>query len=65
VAARIAGIMQQLELPNGLAALGYRDADVPGLAKGCAEQQRLLVNSPVPVTRADLEGIFRDAMTIW
>jgi hydroxyacid-oxoacid transhydrogenase len=65
VAARIAEIMQQLEMPNGLAALGYRDADVPGLAKGCSEQQRLLVNSPVPVTRADLEGIFRDAMTIW
>ncbi len=65
VGARIAEIMQQLEMPNGLAALGFTEADVPGLAKGCHEQQRLLVNSPVPVERADLEGIFRDAMTIW
>ncbi len=65
VAERVAGIMQELEMPNGLAALGFGEADVAGLAKGCAEQQRLLVNSPVPVERTDLEGIFRDAMTIW
>ena len=65
VGERIAEIMQQLEMPNGLAALGFTDADVPALAKGCHEQQRLLVNSPVPVELADLEAIFRDAMTIW
>jgi alcohol dehydrogenase class IV len=65
VGERIAGIMRELEMPNGLAALGFGDDDVPGLAKGCFEQQRLLVNSPVEVAVDDLEGIFRDAMTIW
>jgi hydroxyacid-oxoacid transhydrogenase len=65
VAQCIAGIMQQLEMPNGLAALGFGEDDVPGLAKGCYEQQRLLVNSPVPLELSDLEGIFRDAMRIW
>ena len=65
VAERIADIMQQLEMPNGLAALGFGGDDVPGLAKGCHEQQRLLVNTPVPVTVADLEGVFHDAMSIW
>jgi hydroxyacid-oxoacid transhydrogenase len=61
----IANIMQQLEMPNGLAALGFDDSDVPGLAKGCHEQQRLLVNTPVPVTVDELESVFRDAMVIW
>ncbi|HEY5790714.1 MAG TPA: hydroxyacid-oxoacid transhydrogenase [Gammaproteobacteria bacterium] len=65
VAERVAGIIRELEMPNGLAALGFSDADVPALARGCAEQQRLLVNTPVPVTQADLEQVFRDAMTIW
>jgi len=65
VAECVADIMQQLEIPNGLAALGFSDEDVPGLAQGCHEQQRLLVNTPVPVDIADLEATFRDAMVIW
>jgi hydroxyacid-oxoacid transhydrogenase len=63
--ARIAALMRELELPNGLAALGFDAADVPALARGCHAQQRLLVNTPVPVTLADLEAVFRDALTIW
>ncbi|RLA36307.1 MAG: alcohol dehydrogenase [Gammaproteobacteria bacterium] len=65
VAECVADIMQQLEIPNGLAALGFSDEDVPGLAQGCHEQQRLLINTPVPVDIADLEATFRDAMVIW
>jgi len=65
IGAWVATLMRELKMPNGLAALGFVDADVATLAKGCHDQQRLLVNSPVPVTMADLEAVFRDAMIAW
>lgn len=65
LAERVTELMRALEMPNGLAAVGFGEADVPALARGCAEQQRLLVNAPVPVGLADLEALFRDSMTLW
>ncbi len=58
-------LMRETGLPPGIAALGYSEADVPALAEGAFAQQRPLVMAPRAVTRADLEGIYRDAMRYW
>ncbi|HEY5634116.1 MAG TPA: hydroxyacid-oxoacid transhydrogenase [Burkholderiaceae bacterium] len=58
-------LMRETGLPNGIAALGYGEADVPALAEGAFAQQRPLVMAPRAVTRDDLEGLYRNAMRYW
>ena len=58
-------LMRELDMPNGLSALGYTEDDLPALVEGTLKQQRLLVNSPRPVGERDLLGIFRDALRYW
>ena len=43
----------------------FGEADAPALAEGAHPQQRLLTNSPRPVGKADLAGLFRGAMQYW
>jgi alcohol dehydrogenase class IV len=52
-------------MPNGIGALGYGDADVAALAEGAYAQQRLLANSPVPVSEDDLQRLYRGAASYW
>jgi hydroxyacid-oxoacid transhydrogenase len=58
-------LMRETGLPSGIAALGYRDADVPALAEGAFAQQRPLVMAPLVVSKQDLERLYRDAMRYW
>lgn len=58
-------LMRETGLPSGIAALGYREADVPALAEGAYAQQRPLVMAPRAVSKSDLEGLYRDAMRYW
>jgi alcohol dehydrogenase class IV len=58
-------LMRATGLPSGLAALGYQESDVPALAEGAFAQQRPLVMAPRSVSKADLEGIYRDALRYW
>jgi hydroxyacid-oxoacid transhydrogenase len=58
-------LMKDLDMPNGLKDLNYQEAHIPSLVDGTLKQQRLLVNSPRPVTPSALENIFRDAMSYW
>ena len=58
-------LMRDIGVPNGLSALGYTEADIPGLVEGGWKQQRLLVGSPRPVSKADLTQIFEDSMVLW
>jgi alcohol dehydrogenase class IV len=62
LAATLAALMRKVGLPVGLRDLGYTEADVPALAAGAYQQQRLLVISPRPVTEEDLVAIFREAL---
>ena len=39
-------LMRDTGIPDGLAALGYEQADIPALIDGTLKQQRLLVNCP-------------------
>ncbi|ROR35184.1 hydroxyacid-oxoacid transhydrogenase [Inmirania thermothiophila] len=58
-------LLRELELPNGLAEVGYTAADIPALVEGTLAQQRLLVNAPVAVDAALLEAVFRDSLRLW
>ena len=58
-------LMKKTELPNGLEALGYRESDIPALAKGGFAQQRPLSMSPCPVSENDLRNLYRDALRYW
>jgi alcohol dehydrogenase class IV len=63
--AALTGLMRDIDLPNGVSAVGYRDSDIPDLVDGAMKQQRLLAISPKTVTEDDLAEIFSRAMLLW
>lgn len=65
LAERLIGLMRATRMPNGLAALGYGEADVPALVEGAYAQRRLLANAPLPVEREELGALFRSAFAYW
>jgi hydroxyacid-oxoacid transhydrogenase len=58
-------LMRDLEVPSGVAALGYGEEDVDALVEGASKQQRLLVIAPVEVGANDLARILRESMANW
>lgn len=58
-------IMKQTGMPNGLAAVGFSEADVDALAEGTLPQHRVTKLSPRPADKADLKQLFLDSMVIW
>jgi alcohol dehydrogenase class IV len=61
----LADLMRDIGIPNGLAAVGYGEADVPDLVEGTLKQQRLLATAPREVTEEDAAGILRDSLELW
>lgn len=58
-------MMRQTGMPNGLAAVGYTEADIPALVEGTLPQHRVTKLSPRPADREALTTLFRDAMRYW
>jgi hydroxyacid-oxoacid transhydrogenase len=58
-------LMQQVNMPNGLNAVGITSDDLDDLVKGTLPQSRITQISPRPATEADYRTMFSDAMTIW
>jgi hydroxyacid-oxoacid transhydrogenase len=58
-------LMQQVNMPNGLNAVGITNDDLDDLVKGTLPQSRITQISPRPATEADYRTMFADAMTIW
>lgn len=65
LAARIITMMRDTDMPNGISALGYGDGDITALAEGAYAQQRILSNSPLPVSEDDLQALYRGAHSYW
>ena len=61
----LADLMRDIDIPNGIAAVGFGEGDIPDLVEGTMKQQRLLATSPREVTEDDLAGIFRRSMALW
>ncbi|HET7261733.1 MAG TPA: hydroxyacid-oxoacid transhydrogenase [Casimicrobiaceae bacterium] len=65
LAGRIVELMRAAGMPNGLAALGFGDADLDVLATGAEPQYRVIKNAPVDVDREAIKRLFRDALRYW
>jgi hydroxyacid-oxoacid transhydrogenase len=61
----LCGLMRDIGLPGGLAAVGYEAGDVDDLVEGSLKQQRLLATAPREVTAEDLAGVFHASMELW
>ncbi|MEP7019243.1 MAG: hydroxyacid-oxoacid transhydrogenase [Pseudonocardiales bacterium] len=61
----LTALMRDIGIPDGVAAVGFGDADVDDLVEGALKQQRLLATAPRPVAAEDLAGIFRRSMSLW
>jgi hydroxyacid-oxoacid transhydrogenase len=65
LADRITWFMRQLDVPNGLRAVGYTSTDIPALVDGTLLQHRLTTLSPRPAGPDELAAMFEDAMVAW
>lgn len=65
LANQLIDIMRRTGMPNGLAAIGFTEDDIPQLVAGTIPQHRVTKLSPRPASEADLAGLFRDAMQYW
>lgn len=58
-------LMQDIGIPNGLAAVGYDEGDVDDLVEGTLKQQRLLATAPREVAAEDAAGILSRSLELW
>ncbi len=65
LATAIIDLMQQVGVPNGLAAIGFGPDDVEQLVEGTLPQHRVTKLSSRPADADDLRAMFLDAMTYW
>jgi alcohol dehydrogenase class IV len=61
----LSALMRDIDIPNGIGAVGYEEDDIPDLVDGTMKQQRLLATAPKDVTEDDLAGIFRRSINLW
>lgn len=57
--------MKRLEMPNGLSAIGFPEADVAALVEGTLPQHRVTKLSLRPAGKEYQAALFRDAMKAW
>lgn len=65
VAGALVDMMRQTGMPNGLADLGYGEADVDQLVAGTLPQHRVTKLSPRPASADDLRRLFLSSMRCW
>jgi hydroxyacid-oxoacid transhydrogenase len=65
LADRIIEFMRDLDIPNGLGAVGFTSDDIPDLINGTVPQKRLTVLAARSNDEEDLARMFEDAMTYW
>ncbi|MDW3646689.1 MAG: hydroxyacid-oxoacid transhydrogenase [Bacteroidia bacterium] len=65
LANEIVKIMKDLDVPNGLSAIGFTAEDIPALVEGTLPQHRVTKLSPRPADAEDLTALFQDAMVAW
>lgn len=61
----IRGYMRDVEIENGLSALGYARDDIPGLVKGTLPQHRITKLAPREQSEEDLTALFEKSLTVF
>jgi len=65
LADRVTYFLKELNLPNGLSAVGYTREDIPALVEGTLPQHRVTKLSPIEVGEKELTELFENSMQIW
>lgn len=65
LADEIIRMMRRLQIPSGLAEIGYDSGDIPGLVQGTLPQHRVTKLSPRPAGEEELARMYEDAMAYW
>jgi alcohol dehydrogenase class IV len=63
--AAVIDLMRDIDIPNGIGAVGYTEADIGDLVPGTMKQQRLLATCPRPVGEDDIAAIFAKSIQNW
>lgn len=63
--AAITSLMRDIGAPDGVAAFGFGEDDIPALVDGALKQQRLLRMAPRDVEADDLRSILQESMHNW
>jgi hydroxyacid-oxoacid transhydrogenase len=61
----LTALMRDIDMPNGIGAVGYAEPDIDDLVDGSLKQQRLLATAPREVTGEDVTRIFAGSMELW
>jgi alcohol dehydrogenase class IV len=61
----LADLMRDIDIPNGIGAVGYGEGDVDVLVEGTLKQQRLLATAPREAAAEDLAGILHRSLELW
>ncbi len=65
LAQRIIQLLQDLEMPNGLAGVGYDDSHIEGFVEGTLPQHRVTKLAPKPTGAEELRSLFENSMELW
>jgi hydroxyacid-oxoacid transhydrogenase len=65
LANRIIELMRATNMPNGIGALGFGEAQIDALATGAEPQYRVIKNAPIDVGRDEIRSLFRAALRYW
>jgi hydroxyacid-oxoacid transhydrogenase len=65
LASTLLRLMRRTGLPNGLAAVGYTEADIEALVQGTLPQHRVTRLCPRPFSAEELAGVFRASLRLW
>lgn len=63
--AALIDLMRDIDIPNGIGAVGYTEADIPDLVPGTMKQQRLLATCPRTPDEEDIAAIFAGSIENW
>ena len=58
-------LMRAVDMPAGLAAVGFTEQHIPALIAGTLPQHRVTKLAPRPASEADLSALFADALRYW
>lgn len=62
---RLIEIYRDVDVPNGIGAIGFGSADIGSLVEGSLKQQRLLATAPIKVDAQLLTAVFEESLHIW
>ena len=65
LAAAIIDLMRAVDMPSGLAAVGFTREHIPALVAGTLPQHRVTKLAPRPASEAELSALFTDALRYW